>query len=74
MTHIYDHIRQKRRERFQKSLTIIFTPWQISILEKRAQGISLTDGERQELSRRIKPKILALEELKDVRYLLSFFS
>jgi len=74
MTHIFDHIRRTRRDRFNKSLSIIFTAWQISILEKRAQGIALTDGERQELSRRIKPKILALEDLKDVRYLLSFFN
>ena len=74
MTHIYDHIRHRRRERFEKSLSVIFTAWQISILEKRAQGIALTDGERQELSRRIKPKILALEELKDVKHLLSFFN
>ena len=74
MTQIFDHIISTRRERFERSLSVIFTAWQISILEKRAQGTALTDGERQELSRRIKPKILALEDLKDVRYLLSFFN
>jgi hypothetical protein len=74
MTQIYDRIHQRRRERFEKSLSVIFTSWQVSILQKRAQEIPLTDGERQELSRRIKPKILAMEELRDVRYLLSFFN
>ena len=74
MTQIYDHIDHGKRERFQRSLSVIFTPWQIAILEKRAQGVSLTDGERQELSRKIKPKILAMEELRNVKYLLSFFN
>lgn len=62
-----------KRQRFEQSLALLFTPWQIEILEKRALNIPLSDAERQELSRRIKPKVLALDDLRDLKLLLPFF-
>ena len=71
---MYDDISQRKRERFETSLHILFTPWQADILKKRAKEIPLSNAERQELSRRIKPKILAIDDLRDVKLLLPFFS
>lgn len=71
---IADEIERRKREGVEKGLHALFTPWQIRILRKRASGVPLTDAERQELSRRIKPKILAIDSLKDVKLLLPFFS
>lgn len=71
---MYKHLIHRKQKRFERSLQTIFTPWQVSILNKRAKGVPLTDAERQELSRRIKPKILAMDDLKDVRFLLPFYS
>ena len=59
-----------KRDRIERSLEVLFTPWQGSILRKRAEGIPLTNAERQELSRRIKPKIMAIDDLRDLKLLL----
>ena len=74
MKDIQERIDDLKRERFEESLRVIFTPWQVGILKKRAQGVDLTPAERQELSRRIKPKILAIEDLQDLRRLLPMYS
>jgi len=71
---MYDEIDRRKREQLEKGLLVIFTPWQVRILRKRASGELLSDAERQELSRRIKPKILAIDSLKDVKLILPFFS
>jgi hypothetical protein len=59
-----------KRDRIERSLDVLFTPWQATILRKRAEGIPLTSAEQQELSRRIKPKILAIDDLRDLELLL----
>ena len=74
VNHMYEDIHQRKRERFERGLRLLFTPWQVQILGKRAKGLPLTNAERQELSRRIKPKILAMDDLRDVKLLLPFFS
>ena len=71
---MYEEIDHRKREELEKGLQAIFTPWQVRILRKRASGEPLSDAERQEVSRRIKPKILAIESLRDVKLLLPFFS
>ena len=74
MKDIQERIEDLKRERFEKSLRVIFTPWQVGILKKRAEGVDLTPAERQELSRRIKPKVLAIEDLQDLGRLLPMHS
>jgi hypothetical protein len=73
MNEIPGHIEVLKRARFVQSLAALFTPWQIAILEKRAKRHPLTPAERQELSRRIKPKLLAIDDLQDLKLLLPFF-
>ena len=65
-----DQLERLKRDRIERSLDVLFTPWQISILRKRAEGCPLTNAERQEISRRIKPKILAIDDLRDLKILL----
>jgi len=65
-----DQIESMKRDRIERSLDVLFTPWQASILRKRAEGLPLTSAEQQELSRRIKPKILAIDDLRDLKLLL----
>ena len=74
MKNIPERIEDLKRERFEESLRVIFTPWQVGILKKRAEDVSLTPAERQELSRRIKPKVLAIEDLQDLKRLLPMYS
>ena len=74
MSLIYDRLTSIHRTRLDLSLHLLFTPWQVAILTKRAQGVRLTPAENQELSRRIKPKILAIDDLRDIKLLLPFFS
>jgi hypothetical protein len=73
MDEIFSQLDTIKRQRFEQSLALLFTPWQIEILEKRALNIPLSDAERQELSRRIKPKVLAFDDLRDLKLLLPFF-
>ena len=71
---VYGEIQRRKAEQFRQGLEVLFTPWQVSILKKRATGEPLTNAERQELSRRIKPKILAIDALQDLKLLIPFFS
>jgi hypothetical protein len=63
-----------KRDRIERSIEVLFTPWQATILRKRAERLPLTNAEQQELSRRIKPKILAIDDLRDLKILLPVFS
>lgn len=74
MVTIQERLEQLKQEQISQSLEVIFTPWQVQILTKRAEGLTLTSAEKQELSRRIKPKILAIEALQDLKHLLPFYS
>lgn len=65
-----EQIETLKRDRMEHSISVLFTPWQASILKKRADGVPLSSAERQELSRRIKPKILAIDDLQDLKLLL----
>ena len=65
-----DQLEIIKRDRIERSIEVLFTPWQTAILRKRADGLPLTSAERQELSRRIKPKILAIDDLRDLKLLL----
>ena len=59
-----------KSERFEKDLHYIFTEWQIKIIRKKLNNEPLTNSEKQEFSRKIKKKIIAIETLKDLKYLL----
>jgi hypothetical protein len=73
MSSPYDRLKRRERHRFDAALETIFTPWQVQILIKLSEEMSLSDAERQELSRRIKPKILAIDTLRNVKLLHPFF-
>lgn len=73
MIDLYRDLATLKRRKFESALRMLFTPWQIAILRKRAAGSPLTDAERQELSRRIKPKLLAIDTLQDLKLLHPFF-
>ena len=59
-----------KQERFGKDLHYIFTEWQIKIIRKKLDKKPLTNSEIQEFSRNIKKKIIALETLKELKYIL----
>lgn len=71
---IREQIESRKGEQLAAALNVLFTPWQIQILTKLAKGDDLTDAERQELSRRIKPKLLAIESLQDLKLLHPFYN
>jgi hypothetical protein len=73
MDTIREQIENRKRQRLAAALTVLFTPWQIQILTKLATDSTLTNAERQELSRRIKPKLLAIESLQDLKLLHPFY-
>lgn len=74
MVTIHGRLEELKQEQISQALEVIFTPWQVQILTKRAEDSTLTSAEKQELSRRIKPKILAMEALQDLKHLLPFYS
>lgn len=55
---------------FKKSLSLIFTDWQIEIIKKRLNKQPLNKSEREEFSRNIKKKIVAIQILKDLNLIL----
>ncbi len=59
-----------KTERFKKDLHYIFTDWQIKIINKKLNNKALSNSEKQEFSRKIKKKIIAIETLKELKYLL----
>lgn len=73
MDTIPEQIKRRKREQLTTALTVLFTPWQTQILTKLAKGDALSNAERQELSRRIKPKLLAIESLQDLKLLHPFY-
>ena len=73
MDQIRDRIARQRGARYDEALQTVFTPWQINILQKLANDDPLSPAERQELSRRIKPKILAIDLLQDLKLIHPFF-
>ena len=74
MTNIYTEIKARKQRIIQHGIELLFTPWQVSILEKLANSAPLSSAERQELSRRIKPKLLAIDSLSDLKLLHPFFN
>ena len=63
-------LRELRKQRQKDGMQTIFTTWQRGIIEKRLCGDSLTKSEANEFSQRIKPKIRALNDLRDLHLLL----
>ena len=70
-------ISKTKQTQFEKqidqSLPYLFTPWQIEIIRRRLADLHLTPAQRQELSRKIKPKINAIEALHGFRDLFTCF-
>lgn len=73
MDAIRECIESRKKDHRIEALNVLFTPWQTQILTKLATGEALTNAERQELSRRIKPKLLAIESLQDLKLLHPFY-
>lgn len=73
MNTIRERIESRKTEHLGAALDVLFTPWQTQILTKLAKGDTLTNAERQELSRKIKPKLLAIESLQNLKLLHPFY-
>ena len=63
-------IRNLRNSLFEEYLSYIFTDWQINIIKKRINNEPLNKTEKEEFSRKIKKKIIAIQVLKDLNLIL----
>ena len=67
---VHDAVKKRQDERWNEGLAAVFTPWQREILRKKLRAAPLTKSEANEFSQRIKPKLRALTDLRDLGLLL----
>ena len=70
MEELQNQIRSLRNSLFDRSLPYIFTVWQIKIIKKRLDNEPLNKTEKEEFSRKIKKKIIAIQVFKDLNLIL----
>lgn len=70
MKEIQNKLKKLKDSLFEESLPHIFTDWQIKIIKKRLNNLPLNNTEKSEFSRNIKKKIVAIQALRDLAFIL----